>query len=169
MKNILVIIKIYVRNASKHLPISFKQLQNWHGNKFLMWNDFIKLFDSSDTPETQILICDGLPSIWMTKPLPKFVPSRPLITNLTCPGDNSLYIEWSPPEEFYHGVDSYNLYMKTREQQQWQLREIIVPPVAKHHVEKVRPHTYHQTAFISHPQQSPSIQAPPFWIKKKKT
>lgn len=70
--------------------------------------------------------------------LPKNVPSRPLITNLTCPGDSSLYIEWSPPEVFYHGVDSYKLYMKTREQQHWQLREILVPPVAKHHVEKVR-------------------------------
>lgn len=31
--------------------------------------------------------------------------SRSLITNLTCPGDSSLYVEWAQPEQFYHGVD----------------------------------------------------------------
>ena len=30
---------------------------------------------------------------------------RSLITNLTCPGDSSLYVEWAQPEQFYHGVD----------------------------------------------------------------
>ena len=62
---------------------------------------------------------------------------RPLITNLTCPGDSSLYVEWGQPEEFYHGVDSYNVFIKTRDMDHWQRAEVTVPPVNKHHVEKV--------------------------------
>ena len=62
---------------------------------------------------------------------------RPLITNLTCPGDSSLYVEWGQPEEFYHGVDSYNVFIKTRDMHHWQRAEVTVPPVNKHHVEKV--------------------------------
>ena len=34
-----------------------------------------------------------------------FTLTRSLITNLTCPGDSSLYVEWAQPEQFYHGVD----------------------------------------------------------------
>ena len=34
-----------------------------------------------------------------------FIFARSLITNLTCPGDSSLYVEWAQPEQFYHGVD----------------------------------------------------------------
>ena len=29
-------------------------------------------------------------------------PGRPAVTNLTCPGPNSLYVEWTQPEQFYH-------------------------------------------------------------------
>ena len=39
---------------------------------------------------------------------------RPLITNLTCPGDSSLYVEWAQPDTFYHGVDKYNLFIRYR-------------------------------------------------------
>ena len=62
---------------------------------------------------------------------------RSLITNLTCPGDNSLYVEWAQPEQYYHGVNMYNLYIKTRQDTEWDIREVVVPPVVKHNVEKV--------------------------------
>ena len=62
---------------------------------------------------------------------------RALITNLTCPGDSSLYIEWAQPEQYYHGVDMYNVFIKTRQEQEWEVKQVAVPPVAKHNVEKV--------------------------------
>ena len=101
---------------------------------------------------------------------------RPLITNLTCPGDSSLYVEWAQPDTFYHGVDKYNLFIRwvnlpdfdfdtsgepqlqlsfreynvdieidcmtrtrtaAEETEDWEVKEVVVPPVAKHSVEKV--------------------------------
>ena len=62
---------------------------------------------------------------------------RALITNLTCPGDSSLYVEWAQPEKYFHGVDMYNLFIKTRLDQEWTMKQVVVPPVAKHNVEKV--------------------------------
>ena len=44
--------------------------------------------------------------------LPMYLSTRPLITNLTCPGDSSLYVEWAQPDTFYHGVDKYNLFIR---------------------------------------------------------
>ena len=35
----------------------------------------------------------------------------------------------------------YNIFIKTRLGEDWEVREVIVPPVAKHNVEKVK-HTY---------------------------
>ena len=43
-----------------------------------------------------------------------YLSTRPLITNLTCPGDSSLYVEWAQPDTFYHGVDKYNLFIRYR-------------------------------------------------------
>ena len=65
-------------------------------------------------------------------------PGRSLITNLTCPGDNTLYVEWTQPEKHYHSVDKYLLYFRSREEKAWQQRIVLVSPVAKHNVEKVR-------------------------------
>ena len=64
-------------------------------------------------------------------------PGRSLITNLTCPGDNRLYIEWTQPEKYFHSVDKYLLYFKSREEKVWQQRIVLVSPVAKDNVEKV--------------------------------
>ena len=36
----------------------------------------------------------------------------------------------------------YNIFIKTRLGEDWEVREVIVPPVAKHNVEKVK-HIYH--------------------------
>ena len=34
---------------------------------------------------------------------PKLIISgRPLVTNLTCPTANSLFLEWTQPDHFYH-------------------------------------------------------------------
>ena len=63
---------------------------------------------------------------------------RALITNLTCPGDSSLYVEWAQPEKYYHGVNMYNLFIKTRLDKDWVVKQVVVPPVTKHNVEKVR-------------------------------
>ena len=49
-----------------------------------------------------------------------------------------MYVEWAQPDQYYHGVDMYNLYIKTRLDTDWEIREVVVPPVAKHNVEKVR-------------------------------
>ena len=32
----------------------------------------------------------------------------------------------------------YNIFIKTRQGEDWEVREVIVPPVTKHNVEKVR-------------------------------
>eukprot|EP00092_Neocalanus_flemingeri_P005720 GFUD01006160.1.p1 GENE.GFUD01006160.1~~GFUD01006160.1.p1 ORF type:complete len:1193 (+),score=156.97 GFUD01006160.1:67-3645(+) len=64
-------------------------------------------------------------------------PGRPLITNLTCPGGNTLYVEWAQPEKYYHSVDKYLLYYKSRGEKSWHQRTVLVPPVAKHNVEKM--------------------------------
>ena len=36
----------------------------------------------------------------------------------------------------------YNIFIKTRLGEDWEVREVIVPPVAKHNVEKVK-HIYY--------------------------
>lgn len=64
-------------------------------------------------------------------------PGRPAVTNLTCPGPNSLYVEWTQPEQFYHSVDSYVLHYRARGQQAWHTRTVLVPPVDKPSTEKM--------------------------------
>ena len=41
-------------------------------------------------------------------------PGRAVITNLTCPADTSLYLEWARPERFYHSVDRCVYFCKYR-------------------------------------------------------
>ena len=79
-------------------------------------------------------------------------PGRSLITNLTCPGDNTLYVEWAQPEKYYHSVDKYLLYFKNREEKAWQQRIVLVSPVAKHNVEKVG--SLLQKSFVKFAQQT---------------
>merc|ERR1719385_398345 len=64
-------------------------------------------------------------------------PGRPLVTNLTCPTANSLYVEWTQPDHFYHSVDSYVVHWRARGQQTWETRTILVPPVDRPTTEKM--------------------------------
>jgi len=64
-------------------------------------------------------------------------PGRPLVTNLTCPSANSLFVEWTQPEQFYHSVDSYVLHYRARGQSSWETRTVLVPPVDNPSTEKM--------------------------------
>jgi len=64
-------------------------------------------------------------------------PGRPLVTNLTCPTANSLFLEWTQPDHFYHSVDSYVVHWRARGQQTWDTRTILVPPVDRPTTEKM--------------------------------
>jgi len=64
-------------------------------------------------------------------------PGRPVVTNLTCPGASSLYVEWTQPDNYFHSVDSYVLHYKARSQDFWDTRTVVVPPVDRPSIEKM--------------------------------
>jgi hypothetical protein len=37
------------------------------------------------------------------------------VTNLTCPDERSVYLEWSRPEVYFHSVDGYRVYYRRRD------------------------------------------------------
>lgn len=51
-------------------------------------------------------------------------PSAPLISNLTCKDEQSIYLEWERPERVYKGIDFYFIYYRSEDE--WQFEEIIV-------------------------------------------
>ncbi len=51
-------------------------------------------------------------------------PSAPLITNLTCKDETSIYLQWDRPEVVYKMVDYYYIYYQYDEQTE--LREVAV-------------------------------------------
>lgn len=50
---------------------------------------------------------DGDPSEMIVQRTDVSGPSPPMILNLTCAGDNSLYLRWRRPETFYNAIDYY--------------------------------------------------------------
>ncbi len=45
-------------------------------------------------------------------------PSAPIITNLTCHDEQSIYLEWEKPSQVYNNLDSY--YVLFRSADQWE-------------------------------------------------
>jgi hypothetical protein len=37
------------------------------------------------------------------------------VTNLTCPDERSVYLEWTRPEIYYHSVDAYRVFYRRRD------------------------------------------------------
>ena len=37
------------------------------------------------------------------------------MSNLTCPDERSVYLEWSRPEVYYHSVDAYRVFYRRRD------------------------------------------------------
>jgi hypothetical protein len=44
-----------------------------------------------------------------------FCSGSPQVTNLTCPDERSVYLEWSRPEVYFHSVDGYRVYYRRRD------------------------------------------------------
>jgi len=114
---------VTVKDSSKEIVYMLKNLEPY--TKYTIW---VKAFTSKH---------EGNSSSTIKVLTDVSGPGRSLITNLTCPGDNTLYIEWVQPEKYYHSVDMYRLYFKTREEKAWQKKTVLVPPVPKHNVEKM--------------------------------
>ena len=120
-----------LKNLSKLPPLSWiERCSNWKFfiepyTKYTIW---VKAFTSKHEGNSSATI-EALTDV--------SGPGRSLITNLTCPGDNTLYVEWMQPEKYFHSVDKYLLYFKSQEEKIWQQRIVLVSPVAKHNVEKV--------------------------------
>eukprot|EP00094_Tigriopus_californicus_P012020 TCALIF_11614-PA protein Name:"Similar to Ptp99A Tyrosine-protein phosphatase 99A (Drosophila melanogaster)" AED:0.07 eAED:0.07 QI:0/0.7/0.45/0.81/1/1/11/539/1209 len=51
-------------------------------------------------------------------------PGPPIITNLTCKDEQSIYLQWEPPRVVYKTVDYYYIYYRNEEQ--WQFKEVAV-------------------------------------------
>lgn len=51
-------------------------------------------------------------------------PGPPIITNLTCKDEQSIYLQWEPPRMVYKTVDYYYIYYRNEEQ--WQFKEVAV-------------------------------------------
>lgn len=112
-----------VKDSSKEIVYMLKNLKPY--TKYTIW---VKAFTSKHEGNSSATI-EVLTDV--------SGPGRSLITNLTCPGDNTLYVEWTQPEKYYHSVDKYLLYFRSREEKAWQQRIVLVSPVAKHNVEKM--------------------------------
>eukprot|EP00095_Tigriopus_kingsejongensis_P008769 maker-scaffold151_size306168-snap-gene-2.8 protein:Tk08769 transcript:maker-scaffold151_size306168-snap-gene-2.8-mRNA-1 annotation:"unnamed protein product" len=51
-------------------------------------------------------------------------PGPPIITNLTCKDEQSIYLQWDSPRVVYKTVDYYYIYYRNEEQ--WQFKEVAV-------------------------------------------
>ena len=51
-------------------------------------------------------------------------PSAPLITNLTCNDEHSIYLEWERPGVVYKNIDSYLVYYRSEDK--WQFEEVVL-------------------------------------------
>ena len=51
-------------------------------------------------------------------------PSAPIITNLTCKDERSIYLEWDRPDVVYKDVDYYLVYF--RGEDKWQFDEVVI-------------------------------------------
>lgn len=51
-------------------------------------------------------------------------PSAPIITNLTCKDEQSIFLQWDRPRLVYKGIDYYYIYYRNEEQ--WQFKEVAV-------------------------------------------
>lgn len=51
-------------------------------------------------------------------------PSAPIITNLTCNDENSIFIEWDRPRTVYKDIDFYFIYYRSEDK--WQFEEIVL-------------------------------------------
>lgn len=51
-------------------------------------------------------------------------PSAPLITNLTCKDEHSIYLQWDRPNIVYKNIDYY--FISYRSEEKWQFEEIVV-------------------------------------------
>lgn len=51
-------------------------------------------------------------------------PSAPLVTNLTCKDEQSIFLQWDTPRKVYKTVDFYYVYYRNAEQ--WQFKEVAV-------------------------------------------
>ena len=51
-------------------------------------------------------------------------PSPPIITNLTCKDEKSIYLQWDKPDLVYKTIDYYYIYYRNEEQ--WQFKEVAV-------------------------------------------
>jgi receptor-type tyrosine-protein phosphatase gamma len=49
-------------------------------------------------------------------------PSAPIITNLTCKDEQSIFLQWDRPKQLYKTIDYYYIYYRSEEQ--WQFKEI---------------------------------------------
>ena len=51
-------------------------------------------------------------------------PSPPIITNLTCKDEQSIYLQWDKPDLVFKTIDYYYIYYRNEEQ--WQFKEVAV-------------------------------------------
>ncbi len=51
-------------------------------------------------------------------------PSAPVVTNLTCRDERSIFLQWQRPRVVYKTVDLYYVYYRNEEQ--WKFREVAV-------------------------------------------
>ncbi len=51
-------------------------------------------------------------------------PSAPIVTNLTCKDDQSIFLQWERPHRVYKTVDVYYVYYRNKEQ--WKFKEVQV-------------------------------------------
>ncbi len=51
-------------------------------------------------------------------------PSAPVLTNLTCKDESSIWLQWEPPRIVYRAVDVYQIYYRSEDQ--WRFKEVTV-------------------------------------------
>ena len=49
-------------------------------------------------------------------------PGAPIITNLTCKDEQSIFLQWEKPRKVYKTIDYYYIYFRNEEQ--WQFKEV---------------------------------------------
>lgn len=68
-------------------------------------------------------------------------PSAPKLVNVTCASDDSLYLRWERPSNYYNNIDYYFVYYRPEES--WEFAELTLSGSRESIDHEVRRHSYH--------------------------